>query len=505
MRRGWLAFGVLLAWAATAQAGAASLLGVTPGRTRRAEAHRLLGEPIRGRGSAVEAFRPRDKALKEARLHYDRQGVVRRARFDPAAELTLELATLLFERRGKLRRAEGHPFDPSVRGGAAASYQASGIHFYLRDGVVQEIWLAAPGDSGRLSEGAGAPSVPSPRAGPVGGLVLPAGKPKAPPRPEAGETPRPDAQLPSLPPALARIRPGRASPGGRRVPPAFGGLTAGGATRDEVRSVLGSPQHVRRWGADGFEAEYGGGAEGVRRVVVRFGRDGVAAHIEARLGEPLRRAQVAAALGLGLPAARLSFEGAAVELYPAAGVELAVRQGRVTGLRLAQVAVPEAQGPAGEAAAPTAEQGEEPPALRQAQHRAGRVAEFLGAQRVQVRRVWYKGDVRAGRYRGLMVFADLAARGCKSKTMQAFVRLRTVDGAPVMATKDAPGRFVDDRRRFVAPAPDEVLHDPARWEAYQVFVPYAYLDLAGGRKHRVVLVFTATCDGQTNGLEALCT
>jgi len=129
---------------------------------------------------------------------------------------------------------------------------------------------------------------------------------------------------------------------------------------------------------------------------------------------------------------------------------------------------------------------------------------FLGAQRVRVRRVWHNADAQAGTHRGLLVLADLSARGCKSKTMVAQVRLRQHDGEPVMAARGAPERFTDSQGRFVAPAPDEVLYDPATWKAYQVFLPYRYIALPGGRTHHVVITFTAACGGDTNGLEALC-
>ena len=64
--------------------------------------------------------------------------------------------------------------------------------------------------------------------------------------------------------------------------------------------------------------------------------------------------------------------------------------------------------------------------------------------------------------------------------------------------------FTDARGRFAAPAPDEILYDPATWSGYQIFLPYEYLALARGQAHHLVIVFTAACRGETNGLEAIC-
>jgi len=323
-----------------ALAAAATLHGVTPGKSTRADVHRSLGAPESGKGTATESFRPADAALKRVVLFYDRKSVVQRACFEPSADLTVGLARLLFEALGKPRMTVGHPFDAARRDGRTAHFDADGVHFYLRDDVVREIWLVVPGE--RLP----AAAVTTPKPAP----------PDQPPRP------------PTMPGTHARPAPAV----GRKPPP----------------PADTPPEHPRR--------------------------------------------------------------------------------------------------------------------DTQAQRQARDTEEFLASRRIRVRKVWFEADARVGDQRGMMVFADLSAKGCKGQTMMARVRLRHHDGKPVMAAPGAPERFTDARGRFAAPAPDEILYDPATWSGYQIFLPYEYLALARGQAHHLVIVFTAACRGETNGLEAIC-
>lgn len=339
--------------AVSLHAAAATLHGVTPGKSTRVDVHHRLGAPQSGKGTAIESFRPADAALKRVVLFYDRESVVHRACFEPAADLTLGLARLLFEARGKPRMTVGHPFDAARRDGRAAHFDADGVHFYLRDDLVREIWLVVPGE--RIP----APAVTMPKPAP----------PRQPPKPL------------TLPGTLARPAPTV----GRKPPP-------------------GSPK------------------------------------------------------------------------------------------------------PAPQPSPPSQDTPPERPRRdAQAQRQARDTEEFLARQRIRVRKVWFEADARVGDQRGMMVSADLSAKGCKGQTMTARVRLRHHDGKPVMAAPGAPERFTDARGRFAAPAPDEVLYDPATWSAYQIFLPYKYLALPRGQAHHLVIVLTAACRGETNGLEALCT
>jgi hypothetical protein len=290
----------------------------------------------------------------------------------------------------------------------------------------------------------------------------------------------------------------------------------GRSTRREVTAALGAPWFVSRYAPGAFSGEYDGRRFDLHTIVVRYRPDGVVDQIEQRYREPLARAQVVAALGLGQSSQALEFEGSSVEVFAGSGIELTVRRGSVTGLRMVSAASP-ARPPAtavGPVAAvpptptpkprPTLPPAPGPAASRQVQRPATDTTGFRGGQRLRVRRVWYKADQRVGGETGLMVYADVAARGCKGKTMTAQVRLRHHDGTAVMAAASAPATSRDLRGRFAAPAPDQVLYDPASWSAYQVFVPYRHLHLPRGQAHSLVIVFTAACDGETNGVEELC-
>jgi len=344
---------IALAVSLPAPAAAATLHGVTPGKSTRAGVHCRLGAPQSGKGTATESFRPADAALKRVVLFYGRGNVVHRACFEPAADLPLGLARLLFEARGKPQMTVGHPFDATRRDGRTAHFDADGVHFYLRGDLVREIWLVVPGE--RIP----APAATTPKPAP----------PRQPPKP------------PTLPGTHAR--PARTV--GRKPSP-------------------GSPK-------------------------------------------------------------------------PAP-----------------QPSPPSEDTPA-----------ERPRRDAQAQCQARDTEEFLARQRIRVRKVWFEANARVGEQRGMMVFTDLSAKGCKGQTMMARVRLRHHDGKPVMAAPGAPERFTDARGRFAAPAPDEVLYDPATWSAYQIFLPYDYLALPRGQARHLVIVLTAACRGETNGLEALCT
>jgi len=539
----------------------ATLHGVTPGRSTRVEMHRQLGAPVAGRGTGEETFEAKGSGLARIALHYDAKGVVRRARFEPAEQLTLDLATLLFELTDKRRSAVGHPFDTTRAQGTSAHYDADGVHFYIRDKIVREIWLVTPGQ-GRPAPASPAAAVPPaavpptavpglpplarPPATAVGRPTAPVARPPTPATPPLVTTPARPTPAPqpgvvaAVPQALRDVRVGR---GG--TPPSFRGIVVGQSDSKQVAAALGPPRFVGRRGPQGFACEHDGRAFGLHGVLVRYGQGGRVGQLDLRFASPLPRGQVARALGLGQPAATAPFLGCVVELHASSSVELTVQGGAVTSLRLtgaslgpptrvatmpqpappptapaplwpappptappptAPAPAPVAPAPAPVAPAPTpAAAG--PPALRQVQTVPAQAAgaRVVSTPRVTVRRVWYKADMQVAGEPGLVVYADLLASGCKGQQMTATVRLRQHTGQPVMAARGAPARFVDSRGRFAAPAPDQVLHDTAQWQAYQVFVPYRFLDLPRGQVHNLAISFTATCKGQRTGMEAICT
>ena len=496
---------VWVALLAGVAAQGASLQGITPGHSTRVEMHRRLGEAVKGTGTAVEQFTAKGSGLARIILYYDAKSLVRRARLDPAEPLTLDLATLLFSLKNKARAMQGHPFDAARGDGRAVHYDADGVKFFLAKEIVREIWLVVPGDAwSPEARRMPVPVVPTPTPMPVAKdpgltkapptLVLPQPPERigerplvSPPAADGPKVSPPPVSTPA-PNSLRAVRVGQGAA-------AFKGLAIGRSTRSDVRSELGAPTFVSLYSEGAYACEYAGQALGLRSVVVRYRPDGTVGQIELRFAEPMQRSQVLALLGLGRPAHTLGFEGFAIEAFPSSGVELVLRHGNVVGLRLAGA---EAAAPEKRVASPALEG----PGVQ----RAGRGDDGLaGTQRVKVGRVWCKPDVRQGGEPGLMVYADVAARACKGRSLMVTVRLRHHDGRPVKAAGGAPAVFADGKGRFVAWSPDQVRYDPAEWRGFAVFVPYRHLALDRGRLQQLVVTLSAACDGETNGVEALTT
>jgi len=418
--------------------------------------------------------------------------------------------------------------------------------FYLREGAIQ--LETAQGTRG--VKGSGQVTVTGGRAGPTQPLnaqqwarlerathiaqpaahaATPAPVPQpavpAPAPPVVAPTPpvAPHTPTPTVDPRVLELL-RRLTPGWGTARPSLRGLAIGRSTPAEVQAALGPPRFVSRTAQGSFVCEHDGRALGLHTVVVHYGQRGRVAQLELRFASALPRDEVARKFGLGPPAATVPFAGCVVELHPANRVELTVQGGAVTSLRttgapparvttMPQPTPPPTLPPTPAIPPPTAPPPvppapePAPPTLRQVQTVPAQAVGTRGATtpRVTVRRVWYQANMQVAGDPGLVIYADLLASGCKGQQMTATVRLRQHTGQAVMAARGAPAQCVDQRGRFVAQATDQVLHDTAQWQAYQVFVPYRFLGLTSGQVHNLAISFTATCKGHRTGMEALCT
>ena len=546
MRHRWPTGLVTAAFAAAgivSAAWAATLQGITPGKSTRAEMHQRFGKPVTGMGSAIETFEAKSTGLAKVTLYYDAKNVVNKASLVPAEELTLDLATLLFDLKAMPRTTQGHPYHAATREGATTHFDTDGVLFYVAGQAVREVWLIVPGATPTPTVAPPRPTTPAaptptqPPAVPakatrppsmVGNLPVAKAPPQAPPKPVAlpsKPTPAAVPLAPQLPEALVGVRGAQGN-----AQASFHGITIGRSTQRDVQAMLGAPRYVSRYAANAFACEHDGAPLGLRAVVVRYRADGVVDQIDVRMLQAQPKAAMAAALGLGAPTGTLAFGGAVTTVYAQRGVELTGMGNAISSLRLAPVApagalqptpaalpvMPPAQPPAKPAVAtpqapptPTAPVAAPPPAPT----RAAPPPVTLGPLGVKVVRVWYQAGKQVGAQaigqaagqEGLMVYGDVAANGYHGKQLVVRVRLRGYDGRAVRAAAGTPAQYVDKRRRFAVTVPTAVTDAQARWTSYRVFVPFRYLGLVRGRKQRLIIVYTAMCGMQADTVEAPCT
>ncbi|MFP4058450.1 MAG: hypothetical protein ACLF0G_16400 [Candidatus Brocadiia bacterium] len=506
-----------LAVVAACPGRAASLAGLTPGKTTRAEVHRALGEPAEGKGTPTETFRPEGGDFERIVVRYGADEVVATARFAPAGKLSILKAEQLVEPQAAARPELSHALDESVRQGLTIHYDEDGAHFYVRQGQVAEIWLDVPGGE-----------APAPAQEPPSIPMMP----PVPPRP--AEPPQPPKD------PLARVQVASPAVGGGQHP-VFHGLAVGRATQAQALKTLGSPRFVARTGPGRIRCVHDGAPFGLHSVVAEYGPAGVLRSLDLRFEEPLGRSRAANALGLGKPDAIQQFGQATIASFEAAGIELSLLDDRVTNLRLLSPPEPEKaaakppepkqppQPEPEEAPEPQPEeppqpkeppepQPEEPPQPKEPpepepQEPAEPEPEEPPAPppvapqgpALEVRRVWHEPDQEHGGFQGVMALAEIVARGLEGQQLSVTARLRHLTGQAVRAVPGAPAGYTDDRGRLAVAATAPVPADPVRWSPFRVFVPYSLIRLPRGVAHELILSVTAACGEKRVTREAGCT
>ena len=112
------------------------------------ELHTQLGQPYKvneEKGGWNECFRCKKKGLSEVTAWYTDQGFVRWTRLRLVNELPPEGAKLLFDLHSGRTLSEGHAFATcALEGGRTAHYIEDGVHLFVHEEVVREIWLTQP-------------------------------------------------------------------------------------------------------------------------------------------------------------------------------------------------------------------------------------------------------------------------------------------------------------------------------------------------------------------------
>ncbi len=113
-------------------------------------AHELateLGLAATTNQGGVEVFRAQERGIAHATVWYDAERRLRWARVQLIRSLPLEVAVLLFDIHGDPETSQGHPISGQLKlRESTCHYLRDGVHFYIHDDVVEEIWITSPGE-----------------------------------------------------------------------------------------------------------------------------------------------------------------------------------------------------------------------------------------------------------------------------------------------------------------------------------------------------------------------
>ena len=122
---------------------------IIPGATDASELQMAYGAPLareKALGSRSEIFVDREDGIKSLLARYAMaKPAVKWARVRLVNQLSTEAAYVLFDLRDSQSFTEGHAFEPHrVSGGHTIHFMRDGVHFYVLEDVVMEIWLTLP-------------------------------------------------------------------------------------------------------------------------------------------------------------------------------------------------------------------------------------------------------------------------------------------------------------------------------------------------------------------------
>jgi len=107
-----------------------------------------LGDPVsveQREGLQVNTFTRPDSGIARATIWGDRDGTIQWARIQLVNELPPSAVRLLFTLVGAKTTSPGHAFaDTEQEKGRTDHYEADGVHFFIVDGIVREIWRTRP-------------------------------------------------------------------------------------------------------------------------------------------------------------------------------------------------------------------------------------------------------------------------------------------------------------------------------------------------------------------------
>lgn len=118
---------------------------VQPGKSTIADLHARFGEPVCSEASGnmrIEHFNDQEKLFNEVSAWLDAQNVLQWARVKPLHTVIADDAPLLFGLTKEPTKTKGNAFaeKPTIAG-ETRHFRDAGVHFYVCDGIVEEIWL----------------------------------------------------------------------------------------------------------------------------------------------------------------------------------------------------------------------------------------------------------------------------------------------------------------------------------------------------------------------------
>ena len=90
------------------------------------------------------------------------------------------------------------------------------------------------------------------------------------------------------------------------------------------------------------------------------------------------------------------------------------------------------------------------------------------------------------------VSVPVEAYGFRGQSFLGTVRMRTTDGRPIYAARDAHHSYVDAKGLFCATSSATVLYDGTKWASYRLSVPPTMLHLQPQGTYAVIFSFTAS-------------
>lgn len=119
-----------------------------PGQSNKADLRARFGEPVRTEekdGLNIDHFADEEKLFKEISAWFNAQDVLQIARVMPFNEISTDNAALLFGLSNDPEKSSGNPFDKTqLSTGETLHYRDEGIHLYIQQDSVMEIWLTLP-------------------------------------------------------------------------------------------------------------------------------------------------------------------------------------------------------------------------------------------------------------------------------------------------------------------------------------------------------------------------
>jgi len=118
---------------------------VEPGKSTSADLYARFGEPVRSEASGdfkLEHFSDDEQLFKEVSAWFNDQNILQWVRVRPLHKVNADDAPLLFGLTIEPDKTKGNAFEEEENArGETRHFLSAGVHFYVQQGIVLEIWL----------------------------------------------------------------------------------------------------------------------------------------------------------------------------------------------------------------------------------------------------------------------------------------------------------------------------------------------------------------------------